>query len=172
MHHSVLLRRQGWNRTGGRNPMHVRWSADDEALLKKLWMQGETAVAIGKRLGGVSRSAVLGKVYRLRLTPAAPGKIASAAKPQPPARRRGAVAAPVPAKKAARRGKTLLELTNTCCRWPYRRPGTEHYFFCGVEEADLERGIPYCARHMKRAYLVPPPRAIGKSPRRVLVRAA
>jgi GcrA cell cycle regulator len=54
--------------------------------------------------------------------------------------------------QSAKRGKTLLELTNNTCRWPHGRPGTEKFHFCGAPEADLERGIPYCARHMRRAY--------------------
>lgn len=75
-------------------------------------------------------------------------------------RRRAGKAAIEPPAKSARQGKMLHELTNRCCRWPYKRPGTERYFFCGVEEADLEAGIPYCPRHMERAYLVPPPRGV------------
>jgi hypothetical protein len=51
-----------------------------------------------------------------------------------------------------RQYKSLLELTNITCRWPHGRPGTDRFFFCGAPEADLERGIPYCARHMQRAY--------------------
>ena len=51
---------------------------------------------------------------------------------------------------ATRRGKSLLELTNESCRWPMGRRGK--YLFCGVAEADVLCGIPYCARHMRRAY--------------------
>jgi GcrA cell cycle regulator len=145
------------------------WSEDQIDLLKKLWAAGESAQAIAAKLGDMSRSAVLGKVFRLRLKPVANGqpKAARIAKPrsgETMARRRGIEPEPPPAKKN-RKGKTLFELNNRCCRWPYRRPGAEHYFFCGAEEADLEAGVPYCARHMKRAYLVPPPRIVA-SPRR------
>jgi GcrA cell cycle regulator len=119
------------------------WTEDDIALLRKLWSSGATADAIARQLGGISRSAVLGKIFRLRLPPAA-GKAASsplAAKPSgSPARRRGAE--PLPAPKSDDRPKSLFELTNQCCRWPFRRPGTGKYFFCGLPEADLARGIP------------------------------
>ncbi len=131
------------------------WRLEDVDLLQRLWAEGETAEAIGVRLGGVSRSAVLGKIFRLRL--GAAGKPAAARGADAPGRRRAGKRAALPPVKSARRGKTLFELTNVCCRWPYKRPGAEKYFFCGVPEADLENGIPYCARHMKRAYLVPPP---------------
>jgi hypothetical protein len=51
--------------------------------------------------------------------------------------------------------KTLFELTNNTCRWPHGRPGSRAFFFCGAAGADLERGIPYCEPHMRRAYTVP-----------------
>ena len=139
--------------------MPTEWTDDDVALLRKLWAEGKTATAIAARLGGISRSAVLGKVFRLRLPPAAdkssPAPVAK--QPNSIARRRGHPSQqPLPATKPDARPKSLFELTNHCCRWPYRRPGTRKYFFCGVPEADLELGIPYCPRHMKRAYLIAP----------------
>lgn len=140
------------------------WRDDDIALLRRLWAEGVTAQVIAERIGYVSRSAVLGKIFRLRLPPggdtakaAAPPRAATAASAAPARRRPAAAAIAPPAEKTARQGRTLFELTNDCCRWPYRRPGTERYFFCGAAGADLEGGVPYCARHMKRAYLVPPP---------------
>jgi GcrA cell cycle regulator len=141
------------------------WSAERVDLLRRLWADGETAAAIGVRLGGMSRSAVLGKVFRLRLADPVSGKTAqeqrSAAAPALNAegpyiarRRRSPKRAhqQQPSLNAAKRGKALLELTNNTCRWPHGRPGTEKFHFCGAPEADLERGIPYCARHMRRAY--------------------
>ena len=35
------------------------------------------------------------------------------------------------------------------------RPGTRTFSFCGAPGADLERGMPYCARHARRAYVMP-----------------
>jgi GcrA cell cycle regulator len=46
--------------------MQQNWADEKLSLLKKLWTEGKTAVAIAQRLG-VSKSAVLGKVFRLRL---------------------------------------------------------------------------------------------------------
>jgi GcrA cell cycle regulator len=139
--------------------MNGDWRDEDIDLLKRLWADGETAARIAEKLGGLSRSAVLGKIFRLRLGPNASkgqgGAATKASRRQQPARRRGG--APPPPAAKGRYSKTLFDLTNRCCRWPFKRPGTDKYFFCGVEEADLENGIPYCARHMKRAYLVPPP---------------
>jgi GcrA cell cycle regulator len=141
------------------------WTAERLDLLRRLWAEGQTAAVIAVRLGGMSRSAVLGKIFRMRL--AAPGSAQTAEKQQSDAaadqnaggahiarRRRSPKRArqQQPSLNAAKRGKGLLELTNNTCRWPHGRPGTEKFHFCGSPEADLERGIPYCARHMRRAY--------------------
>jgi GcrA cell cycle regulator len=132
------------------------WTSEQVALLRRLWAEGATAVVIGARLGGISRSAVLGKIFRLRLPfdaseagakaiSLAPGLVAAF-----PARRRRRPRREPPAPVNDRQHKTLFELTNKTCRWPYGRRGG--YFFCGAPKADLEGGIPYCARHMRRAY--------------------
>jgi len=161
------------------------WTNERVALLKEMWADGSTAAAIAVRLG-ISRSAVMGKIFRLRLRAAASvsmpkaqtnagsqGQESAAASrtvpSQPPqralahdapARRRGRAARQRRVKSseahrvpARRRGKTLLELTNETCRWPFGRPGTTMFHFCGASGADLENGRPYCADHAQRAYL-------------------
>lgn len=131
------------------------WTLARIAELKQLWGAGKTAGAIGAALGGISRSAVLGKVFRLRLV--ANNRRRSAAAPDDsPARRRAGKAPPPRVLPAKSRRKTLLELTNECCRWPYGELGARRFFFCGEMGADVARGIPYCPRHMARAYIVPP----------------
>jgi GcrA cell cycle regulator len=50
------------------------WNEEQVDLLKKLWAAGESAQAIAAKLGDMSRSAVLGKIFRLRLGPVASGK--------------------------------------------------------------------------------------------------
>jgi len=140
------------------------WSGERIFLLHRLWKEGLTAEAIGARLGGMSRSAVLGKVFRLRLrgetgtgTTAAqhdtlaPDRIESVL-PSRRRKRQPRRREPPPAPAVVSHHKTLLELTNHTCRWPHGRPGTAKFFFCGAPGADLEQGIPYCARHMERAY--------------------
>jgi GcrA cell cycle regulator len=114
------------------------WSEERVAALKLLWTAGASARTIAERLGGVSRSAVLGKIFRLRRVAAASALLAAV-----PKRKLG---------RPRRRGKSLPELKNDSCRWPYGRPGKASFFFCGEPGADLERGMPYCARHARRAY--------------------
>jgi GcrA cell cycle regulator len=139
------------------------WTVERIVLLRKLWSEGATAAAIADRLGGSSRSAVLGKIFRLRLHIAEPA--ISALGQSAAAGQAGATVVPVRRRRSRARNrrtqpappnivqrKTLLELTNNTCRWPHGQPGTERFFFCGAPEADLEKGIPYCTRHMRRAY--------------------
>jgi GcrA cell cycle regulator len=156
------------------------WTSAQLKLLRELWDEGATAAAIGARLGGLTRSAVLGRVFRLRLKadltalPVPAGErhddqeaTASAMyRVDAPKRRRRSPARAdgprreIPAANRPRqvappakpRGKSLLELTNHSCRWPHGRPGTKTFFFCGADEADLERGMPYCPQHAQRAY--------------------
>jgi GcrA cell cycle regulator len=135
------------------------WTKARVARLKRLWRAGKSAAAIGAELDGISRAAVLGKIFRLR----APGKGAAALKwkraadaPDAPARRRAGKKPAQPARPAKPRRKTLFDLTNECCRWPYGELGQARFFFCGDAGADLARGIPCCPRHMRRAYIVPP----------------
>src|SRR5580700_11710682 len=142
------------------------WTRERIALLKRLWTDGATATAIATQLR-MSKSAVLGKVFRLRLRPAAKATAAAARRNAAAVgrRRRGRLptkpqvtpavpAAPVaPAAPAMTSGKTLFELTNHSCRWPHGQPGTKTFHFCGVPGADLEGGRPYCERHMRRAYV-------------------
>jgi GcrA cell cycle regulator len=137
-------------------PMRGVWTRERIALLKKLWADGNTAAAIAARLR-ISKSAVLGKVFRLRFRPAAKPTAAAARSDKATIgrRRRGRLSTKPPAKLAAPEmtsGKTLFELTNNSCRWPHGQPGTETFHFCGAPGADLEGGRPYCERHARRAY--------------------
>ncbi len=43
------------------------WSVERTELLRKLWGEGLSASAIAARMGGVTRSAVIGKAHRLQL---------------------------------------------------------------------------------------------------------
>lgn len=100
--------------------MRSLWTRKRIALLKRLWADGQTATAIATRLQ-MSRAAVLGKVFRLRLRPAANATTAAARsntailsrrhKSRSPIKYRAKPAAPAMA------GKTLFELTNDSCRW-------------------------------------------------------
>lgn len=140
--------------------MRDQWSAERIDLLRRLWAGGATAAAIAAQLGGLSRSAVLGKILRLRRT----AEPAAAPKPRL-ARRRRRKPAERPPPPPQSNPKPLLELTNNCCRWPVAGTGGREILFCAAPEADLAGGMPYCAYHARRAYVIPPSRVATEKPK-------
>lgn len=44
---------------------------------------------------------------------------------------------------------TIMNLTESTCRWPMGEPGTESFYFCGAKSTP---GIPYCTQHARIAY--------------------
>ena len=46
----------------------MAWSDDRVAILKKMWLEGNSASEIAKELGNITRNAVIGKVHRLGLS--------------------------------------------------------------------------------------------------------
>jgi GcrA cell cycle regulator len=101
------------------------WTEEKTDLLRQLWGSGFSASEIAKRLGDVSRNAVIGKAHRLRLQ----------ARPSPIRARPEAPAAPA--------------LGGRSCAWPIGDPGEEDFHFCG---ARAEHARPYCAKHCAIAY--------------------
>lgn len=98
------------------------WSSERIEQLRTLWRAGLTAETIGLRLGGKSRSAILGKIFRLRLDAHVDGPLrakdaALDALAQPPARRRRQRIKPENPPAPVTQHKTVLELTNITCRW-------------------------------------------------------
>ncbi|WFE73329.1 GcrA family cell cycle regulator [Roseinatronobacter sp. S2] len=96
----------------------MSWTDERVELLKKMWMEGQSASQIAKELGGVTRNAVIGKVHRLGLsnrtttdaeappTPQSPPTANAGAQPSKPAtdttvRRPDPVQAPPAAEPAA-----------------------------------------------------------------------
>ncbi len=46
----------------------MAWSEERVAVLKKMWLEGNSASEIAKELGNITRNAVIGKVHRLGLS--------------------------------------------------------------------------------------------------------
>ena len=83
----------------------MSWTDERVETLKRMWSEGQSASAIAKELGGVTRNAVIGKVHRLGLSnrteepeAAAP---APAPAPEPVAREKPAAPRAVPQPAAA-----------------------------------------------------------------------
>ena len=127
--------------------------------LDDLWKTGDSASVIGKKLG-ISRSAVLGKVYRMGLASRADlhgPKTVFKKRSKPKARKSGAPyknpkANSVP--QGAAEGMpcppsmnmVLFDMDLTQCRYPTNdAPKGGLHLFCGNAVWDL--GKPYCAYH-------------------------
>jgi GcrA cell cycle regulator len=145
------------------------WTQDRIDRLKRLWKEGQTAEQIAKDLAnGISRNAVLGKVYRMGLSA---GRVAAPPKARPgvspPSTSRVAIpAAPIIAAPAL--GETppganlpvdrpqppetgrasLLSVRRHECRWPLGEPGSQAFSLCGQPAV---RGA-YCGPHARIAY--------------------
>lgn len=147
----------------------MSWTEERISTLKKLWLDGLSASQVARQLGGVTRSAVIGKVHRLGLTgrvaPSQPARPAFKA-PRPP--RRTATARSretrrvVPAEPEAEPhmpreeepgAATLLTLGAHMCKWPIGDPESDGFTFCGRRSSDG----PYCSEHARVAY-----RSMGK----------
>jgi len=86
----------------------MSWTDERVETLKRMWSEGQSASAIAKELGGVTRNAVIGKVHRLGLSnrteepeatpaPAAAAPAPEAVAPKKPAAPKAAAPAPQPA---------------------------------------------------------------------------
>lgn len=144
------------------------WTDDRVERLKRLWLDGVSASQIARQLGGVSRSAVIGKLYRLGLA----GKGGSTRRQgatRPPAGagapRRVAVLRPKPAPPLRPIAtlpdelglvRDLAALGRGDCRWPIGDPGSADFSFCGRVGAACG---PYCAVHSRLAH-APRPAAL------------
>ena len=139
---------------------HPSWTDDRVTTLSKLWREGLSAAEIARRLGGVTRNAVIGKAYRLGLSgraapsrpstpPREPRRVAMrgrrrAAPPRLVARSPvGALPAPDLAGMA-----TVVSIGRRACRWPIGDPLEPGFMLCG---RPARRGV-YCACHGELAY--------------------
>jgi GcrA cell cycle regulator len=148
----------------------MNWTDERVELLKKLWQDGLSASQTAKQLGGVTRSAVIGKVHRLglsgRATPSRPARTVFKA-PRPPrpisavpSMRRDIVKSaktdvercdtPTPVRyvEEAPGTATVLTLCAHMCKWPIGDPELDNFTFCGRR---TDHG-PYCHEHTQVAY--------------------
>lgn len=151
----------------------MSWTDERVDLLRKLWTDGLSASQIAAELGGVTRNAVIGKVHRLGLSGRAKGNNQSANARRKPAAAKTASYAKA-AKTAGVNGKasasstvsprpapvldiekpvplmlSLLQLTDSTCKFPIGDPQEEGFGFCGASPRDDD---PYCEYHCRLAY--------------------
>lgn len=130
------------------------WNDDRIGRLRKLWYEGQTAEQVSRDLGhGITRSAVLGKVYRLGLSAgraAVPAKAPPRPTSVPPPRAAVSVMhARVDLKGAWESGSaTVRSVGRHQCRWPLGDPADAAFSLCG---RPVSRGA-YCGPHGEIAY--------------------
>jgi GcrA cell cycle regulator len=157
----------------------MSWTNERIELLQKLWLEGWSASRIAGELAhGITRNAVIGKVYRLGLSgraKALPGNV-PASPPHHKAPRRAAhrrannpqvvgntalashpfvieAAAPQTVRDVVvpiSQPVTIVELRESMCRWPIGDPAQSEFRFCGAKKLPVEG--PYCACHAGIAY--------------------
>lgn len=136
------------------------WTEDRIGRLKSLWREGRTADQIARELqNGISRSAVLGKVFRLGLSATRSPSVIKPAKPTRSRSRSSVAATPVQRtakpevdREAPSKGlTTILSVRRLECRWPYGEPGTSDFTLCGRR---VTRGA-FCAAHAGIGYQMP-----------------
>jgi GcrA cell cycle regulator len=136
------------------------WNEERTATLRKLWLEGMSASQVARQLGGVSRSAVIGKVHRLGITvrdvPARQRTTVRTAVRAQPRARGGRDNAP--AQRPALRLIEIAEMAPTAnilgleihsCRWPIGDVESHDFGFCGREK--LARAS-YCDDHARGAF--------------------
>lgn len=166
------------------NHLSNTWSVERVDLAVSMWNAGRSAGEIAKRLGGVSRNAVIGKIHRLDARP--PEGITIKRKPvpkkygqppQPKARRKRAdrkllapmfAVAPLPPEPP--KPDKLVSLSNledNQCRFPFGDPKTAEFGYCGCETLP---GSRYCPGHHGVCFTAPKPveRPLRANVRRVV----
>jgi GcrA cell cycle regulator len=131
----------------------MSWTEEREAELRRLYGLGLSADAIAAELG-ITRNAAIGKIDRLGLSKGARRvrstrfvnhgnrfDVTDAVPPLP--------AMPGGSNIPIAQRRTLPELNNSMCRWPFGEPSSPDFFFCG---ADAIPNYPYCGVHCRLAY--------------------
>lgn len=160
--------------------IHPGWTEDRVDILKRLWVDGASCSQIAKRLGGVTRNAVIGKVNRLGLQgrgkpspPSKPTRVVAMPRrenrtfsriamtpPVAPVIPNTGDAEPVRERKDEAPGpfsRPLTDLPVHACRWPLGALLDPVSLFCG-EPLDPDRDPnkpPYCACHAARSVTAP-----------------
>ena len=148
----------------------MTWTPARIEQLTTLWKANDLSAAeIAAKLGGISRSAVIGKAHRLglagggsqgRATTASQDKLvprARHARVTRPRRQTRVAAAlskwPEPDVAVPLDGQlvTLFDLDSSKCHWPIGVVGEPGFGFCGHSSL---RGLSYCAHHTRLAHKV------------------
>jgi GcrA cell cycle regulator len=129
------------------------WTEERTGRLERLHSEGLSFSLIAADIG-VTRSAAIGKAHRMQL-PRRSEIVQCKARGAPV---RHSPKAKVVAMKTAKRPEiipghdyrcTICDLKDDSCRYPLWETNTPHeaQFYCGVPDASLVAGVPYCRNH-------------------------
>ena len=142
----------------------MTWTESRVADLKRLWAEGESCSRVAAIMGGLTRSAVIGKVHRLNLPKRKTKTVARVRETRPssayrkprmfftPRPKPEPKPAPVPTVEPVSLDVKLMDLGPRQCKWPH---GDGPFVFCGHSRPF---GEPYCPYHAGRAFNIPEPR--------------
>jgi len=151
------------------NDGRVWWTDERVEELKARWKKGETGTQIKWAMGAKSRSAVVGKVHRLKLEPRAHANGARSNGSNGRRKRvrtkhihttihhidglvfvaRGETTVIEEPPESFKNPKLFIELDADDCHWPAAGPTGPNLLFCA---APIVHGFAYCARHCRIAY--------------------
>lgn len=137
------------------------WDRPRMEKLETLYRDGLSFSLIAADIG-VTRNAAIGKARRMQLPKRVevitclPGR--ARATTGPPRRRREAASIKTAPVREVKRSAvipdrdyscTIYDLVDRSCRYPLWPPHAQHHqrFYCGVPDASLSVGVPYCLRH-------------------------
>ena len=146
------------------NSVKSGWTKERSEKLRELWKTGLSCSKIAAKMGGITRNAVIGKAHRLGLE-SRPSPVTFSDGSDRTMRRRvtkahkeiNTVVAPLFDDAPTRRVTPVIIGSSTAtCQWPHGNVGEPGFGFCGSAS---DAGRPYCAKHVKLAYLPPRPRS-------------
>ena len=137
----------------------MSWTPEKVSKLKELWGKGNTAGQIASIIGAVTRNAVIGKAYRLKLTEKFFSKninfkqtsrnLENAPQPERKTRRSKFKSLLLDKNFEQENPKSLEELHDKICRWPIGHPDEPHFYFCGRKSM---KDFSYCKLHVLYAF--------------------
>ena len=137
----------------------MAWTPNKISKLKELWGKGNTAGQIATIIGEVTRNAVIGKAYRLKLG----GKsiprnnnFKHVSQHQENSTQSGRKTRKSKFKSLLldknfepENPKSLEELHDEICRWPIGHPDEPNFYFCGRKSM---KDFSYCKLHVLYAF--------------------
>jgi GcrA cell cycle regulator len=151
--------------------VNLPWTEERIETLKRLWADGYSGSCCARELGGITRNACIGKLWRLGLRRGGQPEKAIERRPRqsvqfrpkpqllhPPQRKATVMDMPVPKRvvptsEPVSKMLSILELTEHTCKFPYGTPGQPEFGFCG---ADKDIGDSLCPYHNDICYQADP----------------